>query len=159
MKRCSKCKKWKSLSEFYKDKRNKDCCASHCKSCRRKYNRKYRQTHQISKVKRAEYAKDYKETLVGCLRIRFNQMRQRCDNSNNPGYKNYGGRSIKCLFKSSQEFVDYVINDLGCNIINKIRNLTIDRINNDGNYEKGNIHFVTIAENNKNKRKYYKHRK
>lgn len=35
------------------------------------------------------------------------------------------------------------------------RGLTIDRIDNSGNYEKGNIQFITHKENNQNRRKVY----
>ena len=63
-------------------------------------------------------------------------------------YKNYGGHGIKNKFKSTGEFVDYVINELQVDPCG----LQIDRINNDGNYERGSIRFVTCSENNRNRR-------
>lgn len=80
---------------------------------------------------------------------RFVGIKQRCNNPKYKGYKNYGGRGIRCLFKSSDEFVNYIINELQIDP----RKLTIDRIDNDGNYERGNIRFVTQTENLKNRRK------
>ena len=75
-------------------------------------------------------------------------MRQRCNNPDQKAYKNYGGRGIKVCFGSADEFVDCVINELQIDP----RGLQIDRIDNDGNYERGNIRFVTRRENNENKR-------
>lgn len=161
VKQCSKCKERKSFSEFYKDKRRKDDLRSCCKKCYgdrtqkyyqankdkyAEYLRKYRQTHRIEYL---ENARKYRKTIIGCLRKRFTQIKQRCGNPKNKSYENYGGREIKCLFKDVNEFIDYVVNELQINPYE----LHIDRIDNDGNYEKGNIRFVTQAENNKNNRR------
>ena len=78
----------------------------------------------------------------------FVGIKQRCNNPNHKAYKYYGGRGIQNKFKSLDEFRNYIINELQIDP----RKLTIDRINNNGNYEKENIRFVTQAENNKNKR-------
>ncbi len=83
------------------------------------------------------------------LRRLFSRMKQRCYNQDNPDYKYYGGRGIKVCFDHAVEFIIYVIDDLKVDP----RGLTIDRIDNDGNYEPGNIRFVTQAENNKNRHK------
>ncbi len=131
----------------------------HCKNCLKKYrqthkaeifecNRNHRQTH---KIERYEHQKKRRKTIVGHLCHCFHQMKYRCANSKCECYKWYGGRGIKCLFKTSQEFIDYVINELKIDP----RGLTIDRIDNGGNYEKGNIRFVTQAENNKNRERRY----
>lgn len=111
-----------------------------------KANKKYNQTH---KVEIAKCKRDYRKTLVGYLRICFQDIKQRCDNPKHIGYKYYGGRGIQCLFKNANKFVDYVINELKVNP----RGLTIDRINNNGHYEPGNIRFVTHKENCNNRRK------
>lgn len=91
--------------------------------------------------------------ILYCLRTRFNGMRQRCSNPNNDAYKWYGARGIQVKFKSDREFICYVMDDLGYNTLEKLReihNLVTDRIDNGGHYEPGNIRFVTVAKNNKN---------
>jgi hypothetical protein len=90
---------------------------------------------------------EYKKTIKGFLISVWNHMTSRCNNPNDISYKNYGGRRIRCLFESCGEFTDYIVNKLKVDP----RGLQIDRINNNGNYEPGNIRFVTHAENQKNK--------
>lgn len=162
-KQCNKCGKRKSFSEFYKHPTTKDGLRSFCKKCISNYGQKYRQstkgkeyqeqyrrTHKIERAKYGrKYGKKYRKTLIGYLRYRFREMKRRCNSPKAINYKYYGGRGIKCLFKSSQEFVDYVINKLQINP----HGLDIDRIDNDGHYEPGNIRFITHAENNRNKQR------
>lgn len=91
----------------------------------------------------------YYNTINGHLHHCFNAMKNRCINPKNKSYKNYGGRGIKCLFKSVDDFIDYVVNELHADP----RGLTIDRIDNDGHYERGNIQFVTNVVNQSHRRK------
>lgn len=74
----------------------------------------------------------------------FNAAHQRCKNQNNKDYKNYGGRGIKFLFKSFDEFYKYIGPKPG-------KKYQLDRINNDGNYEKGNVRWATPIQNARNK--------
>jgi len=106
--------------------------------------KRYQQSH---KTQLANYDKEYQKTLTGYLRKRFVAITQRCNNPKRSNYKHYGGRGIKCLFKSADDFIDYVVNVLQVNP----KGLTIDRINNDGHYERGNIRFVIHKENCKNR--------
>ena len=107
-----------------------------------------REYSERNRDKIARKDRKYYNTDVGHLRRVFNAMKQRCDNPNNKDFKSYGGRGIKNKFKSSDEFVDYVLLDLCVDP----RGLEVDRIDNDGNYEKGNIRFVTRKINNGNRR-------
>lgn len=91
--------------------------------------------------------KHYEQSLIGCIRRRFYAIKQRCNNPKHPAYKYYGGRGIELKF-TSDEFVDYVINELKIDP----RGLDIDRIDNNKHYEPGNIRFVTHKENCNNKR-------
>ena len=78
----------------------------------------------------------------------WKQSRQRCNNSNNPDYRHYGGRGIRCLFSSFNEF--FAI--LGPR---PTAQHSLDRFpDNNGNYVKGNVRWATIREQRNNRRKY-----
>ena len=158
MKRCTGCGVGKSTSEFYKHPNGKHGLHPRCKDCLkayalerrdtaigRTYNSRYCDSHKDEK---RNYNRTYKKTFMGSLRIRFANMKTRCGNKNCLRYKDYGGRGIECKFGSFDEFADYVLNILKVDPCG----LQIDRIDNDGNYEPGNIRFVTAKVNNNNKR-------
>lgn len=147
-KRCTKCGEQKLFSEFSKQSSGKYGLRSRCKKCCSAADKKYQQTDR-AKLLREKCRKKHQKTFVGYLRIRFNSMKQRCNDPKHRSYKNYGGRGIKCLFKSSQEFIDYIIDKLQIDP----HGLQIDRINNNGHYEPDNIRFVTAKVNNNNRRK------
>lgn len=77
----------------------------------------------------------------------FNSARNRCNNPNDPAYNNYGGRGIKFLLSSKQSMVDHI----GFCPIGSMR-YSLDRIDNDGNYEIGNIRWTSSKEQANNRR-------
>lgn len=72
----------------------------------------------------------------------------RCNNKKHVAYKNYGGRGISInteWVKNPQLLID----EIGPRPSSEY---TLDRINNDGNYEKGNVRWATKLEQARNKR-------
>lgn len=71
---------------------------------------------------------------------------QRCTDPNVRNWKDYGGRGIRFRFKSFDEF----FTALGKKPSPK---LSLDRINNDGHYESGNVRWATRREQVNNQRR------
>ena len=143
---CSKCHRslLADLEHFFKQSAAKSGLCPWCKKCMIMYGQSKGIKKKISQAHKKYYA-----TIRGYLKQTYDNIRKRCDNCADKSYKNYGGRGIRCLFQSFDEFYEYVINVLRVDP----RKLTVDRIDNDGNYEPGNIQFVTHRENQQNKRK------
>lgn len=78
-------------------------------------------------------------------------MKERCYNKKHKEYKNYGNRGITVCDRWKNSFVNF-LEDMGKSYIN---NLTIDRIDNNGNYCKKNCRWATIKEQQRNKRTNY----
>lgn len=77
------------------------------------------------------------------LYLIWQKMKDRCSNTNNPHYHRYGGRGIKVCdewYNSFVPFYEWAINN------NYTEELTLDRIDNDGNYEPSNCRWVTMQE-------------
>ena len=91
-------------------------------------------------------------TRHGCARkgdknpeyIAYYGAQQRCNNPNSPKYAYYGGCGIKFLYTSFQEFFA----DLGKRPSSKH---SLDRIENNGNYEPGNCRWAVKAEQLRNR--------
>lgn len=73
---------------------------------------------------------------------------QRCNNSNNKDYINYGGRGIKVC----EDWLEY-INFYNWSMTNGYcEGVSIDRINSNGDYEPSNCRWITNKEQQNNKR-------
>jgi len=77
----------------------------------------------------------------------WQDMKARCSNKNMKQYKDYGGRGIRVCDEWEGDFMAFykVVGDAP-------KNMTIDRIDNDGNYEPSNVKWSTVSEQCQNKR-------
>lgn len=131
MKKCIKCHEMKpATTEFYgKALVNDSGLTGSCKKCLTIANKEWK-TKQGS-----EYGS-------------WVSMKTRCNNKNHSTYKNYGGRGIKVCSRWENSFNEF-IKDVG-----KKPTLghSIDRVDNDGDYEPGNVKWSTRIEQNNNQR-------
>lgn len=79
-----------------------------------------------------------KEVLAKVRSAAQNAM-LRCNDPKHKRFNDWGGRGIKVCFSDKQSFTEYLLSLPGYDDLS----LVIDRINNDGNYEAGNLRWVS----------------
>lgn len=75
----------------------------------------------------------------------YREAKYRCSNSNAQAWKHYGGRGIEFRFGSFEEFLA----EIGRR---PTLEHSLDRRNNDGHYEPGNVRWATASEQSLNRR-------
>jgi hypothetical protein len=76
----------------------------------------------------------------------YHNARNRCNNPKMKNYFQYGGRGIKFLFASFEQFF--------AEIGECPTGMVLDRKDNNGHYEPGNVHWVTRPVSMRNRRKH-----
>lgn len=74
----------------------------------------------------------------------YHQAKDRCTNPNYHAYPAYGGRGIEFRFDSVQQFIDHIGR-------RPTARHTLDRIDVNGHYEAGNVRWVTMHDQNRNR--------
>jgi hypothetical protein len=75
-------------------------------------------------------------------------MRSRCNNPNDDRFARYGGRGIKVCERWAENFDEFLA-DVGI----PPKGTTLGRIDNDGNYEPGNVRWETMKQQCRNTRR------
>jgi hypothetical protein len=154
------------MNEFFKSSRKG--WQRYCKNCSIKYNKKYRRANNYTKLR---YQKNKEQLKKKAKEFRLNNIdkvkeykknyykrfpwakvlesaRQRCNNKNNSHYKWYGERGIKCYLTLPQIKFPWFRDKAWL-----LKQPSIDRIDNDGNYELKNCRFIELGENSRRARK------
>ena len=85
----------------------------------------------------------------------WSELRQRCSNPNHVWYHRYGGRGISVCNIWERDFLSFRVWALSHGYR---KGLTVDRIDNDGNYQPDNCWFTTRKEQANNRSKDYSSR-
>lgn len=105
---------------------------------------------QANSCKKCTYNK-MKESIItvsGTLTHNsWRSMRQRCNNSNRPEWKHYGGRGIKYCDRWNN-YANF-LEDMG----HRPKDMTLDRIDSNGNYYKDNCRWASNYQQKRNTRK------
>lgn len=119
-------------------------CVCRCLTC----NREHRVLYQNLRIKKNLYCgvKSCKAPIDSLYPV-WKDMKQRCNTKTHVAYANYGGRGIQVC----KRWLNYYYFHL--DMFPKPKGYSLDRINNEGNYEPSNCRWVTIANNNKNQRR------
>lgn len=136
------------VSEFSKNDRYKDGLFSWCKTCTREVSRKCSKRRYYKDTSYQQHLRQLKKPPFYGAWI---GMKSRCFNPNATGYSNYGGRGITVCEEWKDSFETWY------NYVSKLKHFrekgrTLDRINNDGNYEPGNVRWATKKEQARNRR-------
>ena len=82
----------------------------------------------------------------------YYNARNRCTNPKDAYYSDYGGRGIEFRFTSFKQFIDALRTPENPSGLRPSPEHTLDRKNNDGHYEAGNIRWATYYQQSRNQR-------
>ena len=135
LKMCGKCHDWKSLDDFYNDKRQPDGKTSWCKACT------YKQPAWKGRTKYAEYPPKLLKMAEG----KWAGMHDRCNDPERHNANCYRGIEVRV---KKDEFIRWIIPELERFYREHPYEVaSIDRINPDGHYEWGNMRVISLWRN------------
>lgn len=133
MKRCTRCGEMKAVSEFLRDRRKTDGLMRRCEQC----------SIRVNAYGRARRARNPEQFILAI-------MIQRCHNPKAPDYPWYGGRGIVVADEwRGPGGPGRFLLDIGPR---PSPEHTVDRIDNARGYEPGNVRWVTMAVQARNRR-------
>jgi len=125
---------------------------------RERINERQQNYYQENREDRLDYAKHFRDEKMDPLYKLWDGIKQRTGNPDNDAWKNYGGRGIGMHEPWQDDFSvfrEYILDHLGPK---PSPDMSLDRMNNDGNYEPGNIRWATPlmqANNRRNTASYW----
>lgn len=122
-----------------------DIKSGHSKSCGHLYTKDKRTPRKAQKM-------EFHKCSNTKVHNTWKRIKQITSNPFHPKWKDYGGRGIKMCKRWQESFLAF-LEDMGHPAS---EDLSIDRINNDGNYEPGNCRWTTSSVQNSNKRSWSK---
>lgn len=110
--------------------------------------------NNVDKIKSGKQKEKNKNRTRYSLYWRWRNMLLRCNNASNKDYHNYGGRGIKVMGKLNtfHDYMEYVLSLPKPDNFEYSSKFHVDRIDNNHNYEIGNLRWVSVKENLENSR-------
>jgi hypothetical protein len=135
------------------DKRKDRYCLFECSICKKHFEARFYDVKRTNQNRCKSCASSETSTTHGKTNTRlftiWHGMKLRCFNLKNKDYKNYGGRGISICAQWKKDFTEFY----NWSIENGYKEeLSIDRINNDGNYEPNNCRWATNKTQGRNTR-------
>lgn len=93
----------------------------------------------------------YGKEIFDCFRVKYNSIKQRCDDKNADNYKYYGGKGILCEYISFADFFYSEFKKFLKGYEKYGKNVSPDRINVFENYSESNVRWIDFAKQAQNK--------
>jgi len=136
-------------SEFYRNTHKPDGLYSRCKKCHNKYTNEYkrrkRRERGLGRLGGKTHGKSHTPEYAS-----WSAAKSRCHNSTNQTYSNYGARGISMCLEWRGDFMAFY-EHIGPRPSSKH---SLDRIENNGNYEPGNVRWATRSMQTINQKRY-----